>query len=195
MRYPKNYTVIDTETTGLDVKKDMAIEICAVKVTKDMPDETKTWLIRPSFALDPFIINLTGITDAELEANGMDEKACLSEFAEFIDGDVLVGHYLSKYDIPLLRHRMRFHEISLRDTANRWVDTAALYKARALNIEQAWDEDTMEFSTRVLETMSHEKFNLGLAFRTLTGADPVDAHRALGDCLMVKEVYKKLVYG
>lgn len=32
MRYPRSFTIIDTETTGLDVKKEMAWEISAIKM-------------------------------------------------------------------------------------------------------------------------------------------------------------------
>ena len=65
-----NYTVIDLEMTGLDVKKDRVIEIGAVKVRKGQVVDTFGTLVYSKVPVPDHVTKLTGITN-EMLAEGM----------------------------------------------------------------------------------------------------------------------------
>ncbi|MCL2882594.1 MAG: exonuclease domain-containing protein [Coriobacteriia bacterium] len=83
--------LIDTETTGFSPDKDELIEVALVRMRGAKILATYDTLIRPSRSLPPEIVELTSITDAELEqAPHLDEVA--AEIREFIGDRDLVAH-------------------------------------------------------------------------------------------------------
>ena len=65
--FPKNYIVIDIETTGLDTSIDSIIEIGAIKVVNNSVESTFSSLVKPpALEFDPdfddcdFLFNSTG---------------------------------------------------------------------------------------------------------------------------------------
>jgi len=95
------FVSIDLETTGLDPSVHEIIEIGAVRFVDGLPADEFQTLIRPRYPLDPFITELTGITDADLEhAPPFDEVA--APLLEYIGKDVLVGQNL-EFDLGFLR--------------------------------------------------------------------------------------------
>ena len=65
--FPDSYIIIDIETTGLDPIYDEIIEITALKVNQDKIVDTFTTLIKPTKPINPFITELTGITNDMVE--------------------------------------------------------------------------------------------------------------------------------
>ena len=59
--YPKNYVVVDIETTGFSALNDEIIELSALKVEEDELVEDFSTLVNPMRYVSPFILNLTGI--------------------------------------------------------------------------------------------------------------------------------------
>lgn len=127
--FPKNYTVIDIETTGLDFRHDDIIEIGALKIRDSKVIERFSTLIKPkeyhyivdgqyigsdeienykhiNFKhypknyIDNFIVELTGITNEMLE-NAPYAENVISNFFDFIKGDILLGHNVN-FDINFL---------------------------------------------------------------------------------------------
>ena len=89
-----DYVVIDSETTGLDVKWDRIIELAGIKFRAGQEVGRFESLINPGFEIDEFIAELTGITNDKLQqARPQDEV--LPEFLSFVGDDVLVGHNVS----------------------------------------------------------------------------------------------------
>ena len=86
-----NGLVVDLETTGLDPKKDKIIEIGAVRIRKGKIVDSFSRLVNPGRRLNERIIEITGITDAELEGASYIEEI-LPEFLEFAGEDDLIGH-------------------------------------------------------------------------------------------------------
>ena len=74
------YISIDLETTGLNPKQDKIIEIGAVKVEEGKITDTFSQLINPGRRLEERIVELTGITDKDLEQYRYIEKDGLYEF-------------------------------------------------------------------------------------------------------------------
>lgn len=110
---PRNFTVIDIETTGLDPRYDDIIEIGAIKVRDNTITDTFESLIKPEGYyyedddgnelfeyVDDFITNLTGITNEMLET-APDVKLVLPKFIDFIKDDILIGHNVN-FDINFL---------------------------------------------------------------------------------------------
>ena len=65
--------VFDTETTGIEFGKDAIIELGAVSLEKDGETGSMDRLVRlpEGKRLPPFITNLTGITDEQLQVEGV----------------------------------------------------------------------------------------------------------------------------
>ena len=76
-----NYTVIDLEMTGLDVKKDKVIEIGAVKVRGGIVVDTFGTLVDSKADIPERVTELTGITN-EMAAGGMSEDEAMERQQE-----------------------------------------------------------------------------------------------------------------
>lgn len=100
-----HYVVIDIETTGLSEEKNQIIEIGAVKCV----DEECTYfqsLVRINGTIPKNIVELTGISDEMLTAEG---RACgdvLKDFLAFIQGFDLVGYNIG-FDLAFLNASLR----------------------------------------------------------------------------------------
>ena len=103
----KKYIVLDTETTGLEVKAGhRVIEIGAVLVNdrKKSEDHFHTYL-NPSRLIDEEATKVHGINNSDLEDSpSFDEIA--EEFIEFIDGATLVIHN-APFDIGFLNNELQ----------------------------------------------------------------------------------------
>lgn len=89
-----NYTVIDLEMTGLNPKKDKVIEIGAVRVRNHQMQERYTRFVNPKRTIPDRVVELTGITDADIYL-GIDENEAMRQLLDFIGQDVIVGHNVS----------------------------------------------------------------------------------------------------
>jgi len=69
----ENIIIFDTETTGIDHKRDEIIELAALRVSYGEVVEEFDYLIKlsPGKSLSAFISDLTGITKEQLEAEGV----------------------------------------------------------------------------------------------------------------------------
>lgn len=93
--FPLKGIILDTETTGLDARKDEIIEIGMVAFTFDaagrIGDVTATFggLRQPAMRIPPNIIKLTGITDDMVAGHSIDMTA-LEALVE--PADLLIAH-------------------------------------------------------------------------------------------------------
>ena len=87
------YIVIDLETTGLSAKLDKIIEIGAVKFVEGKEQEVFSSYINPGVKLPERIVELTGITDADVQDAPYIEEV-LDELEAFLGGEILLGHNL-----------------------------------------------------------------------------------------------------
>tara|TARA_B100001094_G_scaffold327895_1_gene387115 strand:+ start:1121 stop:1837 length:717 start_codon:yes stop_codon:yes gene_type:complete len=103
----KKYIVLDTETTGLEVKAGhRVIEIGAVLLNdrKKSEDHFHTYL-NPSRLIDEEASKVHGISNADLEDSpSFDEIA--EEFIQFIDGATLVIHN-APFDVGFLNNELK----------------------------------------------------------------------------------------
>ena len=82
---------LDLETTGLDQRSDMIIEIGAVKFRGDEEIEQFSALINPGRDIPPFIRDLTGISNEDV-SGAPSIEAVLPDLIEFLGDHPMIGH-------------------------------------------------------------------------------------------------------
>ncbi|WP_456479421.1 3'-5' exonuclease [Nautilia sp.] len=117
--------VVDTETTGLDRKKDEIISIGAVIVKNNRILLSKKFhiFVKPSKPLSIESIKIHKITPDMLK-NALEPETAIKKFLNFIKNRPLVGYYL-EFDIAMLNKlTKRYLGIKL---PNRQIEISAVY--------------------------------------------------------------------
>jgi len=173
------FTVLDTELTGLDERRDDIISIGALHMQGGRIELGNTFqeLVQPKAILDGRTVVIHGITPSELEARPTID-AVLAAFTDYVAGTVLVGHCLS-LDLGFLnRDAKRSKHDRFRQAA---VDTLSLY---------GWlrrrSADHPGFSR---DLPDQSLFDLAAAFDI-----PVEvAHTALGDAYVTAQLFQRFL--
>lgn len=161
--------VLDTETTGLDVKNDRIVALGAVRMhgMRVFPREIVDLLIHPERPIPPRATAVHGITDAMV--------ASAPAFAELADriqsiceGLVLVGHNIG-FDIAMIEREMTL-------VGRDWPRPVAL---DTLNLYAALRPDRQKLD---LEAIAAD-----------LGVEPRGRHTALGDALMTAEIFRRMM--
>ena len=90
-----SYCVVDIETSGLDAAKDEIIEIAALRVKNGEPEDELSMLIKADAVIPDEVTKLTGLTNEQLEQQGISLYDGLTKFKDFIGADKLVCHNAS----------------------------------------------------------------------------------------------------
>ncbi|HJA65429.1 DNA polymerase III subunit epsilon [Lachnoclostridium sp. An169] len=90
----KSYIAFDVETTGLDPQENEIIEIGALKVRDGKVADRFMEFIHPLSPISTYITGLTGITN-DMVADARPRKQVVSDFIDFCEDDVLIGHNVS----------------------------------------------------------------------------------------------------
>lgn len=163
--FPSDYTVVDIETTGLSASTNEIIEISALKVRNDKIINRFSSLIKPQKPIGSFITNLTGITN-DMVSTAPDITKVLPEFTDFLEEDCIIGHNVH-FDINFIYENLKRH-----------------FDKELLNDYT----DTMRLSRKYCKFKSHRLSYLAEQFDISTEGH----HRALNDCIMTYEIYKKI---
>ena len=161
-----DYTVIDLETTGLDVHDDEIIEYGAIRIRNGEPVASFASFVHIEKNLPKDIIQLTGIQPENL-MDGKEPQEALREFLLFIGNDILVGHTIS-FDMEFLREACK--RMNVEVPSNRCYDIAKIARKKLHRIS----------NYKLLTLVRH--YQLG---------DKIE-HRAIPDCRIIYEVYCKL---
>ena len=126
--------VFDTETTGVDFRKDRIIEIGAVSLEAGAETGGMDLFVRlpEGRRLDPFITNLTGITDERLEAEGVGDEEAARAFAALLEGAErpLIVAYNAQFDLNFLYPLLRPWGLAEALIKPRFLDAMTVYKDR-----------------------------------------------------------------
>jgi DNA helicase-2/ATP-dependent DNA helicase PcrA len=157
-------TVLDTETTGLDLRIDEAVELAARRNGREFyriirPSSDRLWLRLEEAS------RIHGVTRERIEAEGVSAQEAFAEFSEFIAGSVVAGHNLIAYDWPLLQRQSGGF------------------------LQAAGQADTLELSRRLLKLNRYRLENVVEHF----GLPKRDAHHAMEDVKMTEDVLAQLV--
>ena len=165
--YVADYVVFDLETTGISPKTDEVVEISAVKVEHGKVTDEFSTLVNPKQRIPYGASRVNGITD-DMVAEAPFFEQVLEEFLEFIEGFVLVGHNIARFDMNFLyRDVEKYFERSL---ANDYIDTLQMARRELPNLEHHRLTDLAEYY----------------------GISAEGAHRALNDCRMNQQVFEKM---
>ena len=143
--YVADYVVFDLETTGISPKTDEVVEISAVKVEHGKVTDEFSTLVNPKQRIPYGASRVNGITD-DMVAEAPFFEQVLEEFLEFIEGFVLVGHNIARFDMNFLyRDVEKYFERSL---PNDYIDTKKNKKNRA-KIKKITEESIRQKQNRV----------------------------------------------
>lgn len=150
--FPDDYIVIDFETTGLSRQWDEIIEMGALKVIGGDVVDTFSTFVKPSLPLDPFITELTGITN-EMLADAPSIENVMPLFLDFIRNSIIVGHNVT-FDLSFLRNNTD----------------------KELNIDYI---DTLRLSRKLYNGMEHHRLS---DMAEYLGFPREQMHRSIDDC-------------
>ncbi len=149
----ESYVSIDLETTGLNPKTDKIIEVGMVKVVRGERRESLSMLVNPGRRLEERIVELTGLSDRDLEGEPYIEEI-LPEVLRFIG------------ELPLLGHSVLFDYSFLKRAA---VNSRLEFEKQAV--------DTLKVARKYLADLEHRSLDYLCQYYKI----PHQAHRALPD--------------
>ena len=165
---PDSYTVLDTETTGLNPEENQMIEIACIRIQEGVVTDEFQRLICCQVPLPNVIRELTGITDEMLAEKGIPFSQALRELLAFLGDDWIVGHN-AEFDITFLLAACK--KVGIEAPTMKTIDTIQLSR-KALGRKVA-------------------NFRL----ETLVGYYQIadkQSHRALSDARLIAQLYDKL---
>lgn len=166
LAFPDNYTVIDIETTGLDINHDFIIEVAAIKIAEKKEIKTFQKLIQSPIELTSRIKALTGISN-EMLVHGVSFLSIADDLISFIGSDTIVGHSVL-FDISFL--------------------SKALLNLSRASIENCYI-DTLPLSQKVFPELVHHRLkDIACYYKFNT----LHAHRALADCQMNFQIFEAM---
>ena len=163
----KSYVCFDLETTGLDPLYNEIIEIGALKVRDGKVAERFMEFIHPQEEISQMITNLTGITN-EMVANARPANAVISDFLEFCEDDVLIGHNVG-FDYSFM-------------------------KSGASNLGLTFEKfgiDTFKIAQRTLKSLPSKSLSSLCEYYQI---EKKAAHRAYYDALATAKLYQTLAH-
>lgn len=136
----KAVVFFDTETTGLEAESCQIIELAAIRVEKTergtlrMADSADVFVKLPEGERIPQkIVELTGITDEQLENEGITEAEAAARFTELISGGrVLLVAHNAQFDLLFTAEMLRRHGNGGPEAlkAADYLDSLTVYKDR-----------------------------------------------------------------
>lgn len=103
---PDTFVVFDLETTGLRAESHEIIEVAAIRYEKGRTaQDTYQSLIRPRKSVPKKITEITGITQAMVEADGRQVDDVLKEFRDFV-GELRLVSFNAEFDMAFLQNAM-----------------------------------------------------------------------------------------
>ena len=165
--------VFDTETTGLNTKKDTILSIGAVKIKGDkiLTSESFELFLKPSNTISPESIKIHHIRPCDLD-NAIEPSEGVKRFVEFIGNRPLVGYYL-EFDMAMMNRLVKpWLGITL---PNREIEVSGLYFDKKIALIPQGNID-LRFDT-ILRDLKIPKMG---------------QHNALNDAIMTAMVYIKL---
>lgn len=170
------YVVFDTETTGLNPKKDEILSIGAVKIknNKILTSQTFEMFIQNSCDISSESKKIHGIREVDL-LNAKTTIEVIPEFLKFIGSRPLVGYYL-EFDIAMINKYVKpWLGIKL---PNKQIEVSEIYYNQKIEFIPQGNID-LRFDT-ILQDCKIP--NMG-------------AHNAVNDAIMTAMIYLKLTQG
>lgn len=165
LRFPKDYTVLDLETTGVNPNVDKIIELSAIKYRDNQEVDRFSTLVNPRRWLSKEVQDITHIRPWDLkQAPTIDQV--IGDFDKFLGNDTIVGYNVN-FDVNFTYDAMEEHLGKIMD--NNFVDVKRIAQ-RELTLDKYKQVDVVEHYGMLSE----------------------GAHRAINDCEMCNAIFQKL---
>jgi DNA polymerase-3 subunit epsilon len=167
------FVVYDTETTGLNPKKDEILSIGALKIKGDkiITSEKFELFVKPTRLISEESIKIHQIRNIDLQ-NGSDPKEAIEKFLHFIGARPLIGYYL-EFDVKMINKYLKpYLGIKL---PNKQIEVSGIYHDKKMKFIPDGQID-LRFDT-IME-------DLGLPI--------FGKHDAINDAIMTGMIYLKL---
>jgi len=167
------YIVFDTETTGLNPKKDDIVSIGAVKIkdNKILTSQTFEVFIKNSCEMSSRSIEIHRIRPIDLQ-NAKTTEIAIREFLDFIGSRPLVGYYL-EFDVSMINKYIKpMLGITL---PNKKIEVSEIYFDQTISLIP--------------------QGNIDLRFDTILkncGVPDMGVHNAVNDAIMTAMIFLKL---
>lgn len=162
----KDYVCFDLETTGFGKTAEI-IEIGAIKVRDGTTVDKFSELVKPTNRISGVVTALTGISQKDV-ADARNISEVLPDFLEFIGNDILLGHNIASFDIPIVRRNVA-------------VVMRAMFEPNYI--------DTM-YLAKMLPGVPDHKLQTMLDYYGIVNER---AHRAFEDCEATSKLFNALV--
>lgn len=129
--------MFDTETTGLDFQKDRILEYGCLRVRDNQVVDTLRLLARTGKTIPAEASAIHGITQADIDREGIDAKDACLQVMKFLGGDLVLGVNNLFFDLQMLEVECNRHGVS-RPKAINWYDVGMLHKG--MMIGQVWNQ-------------------------------------------------------
>jgi len=179
--YKNRFVVLDTETTGLDYRKDSVISFGGVRIENleiNISDSLEM-IIKTETAGDKESIAVHGIRNVDAQA-GEERKLFFEKLLYYLQGDILVGHHVM-FDKNILSNNMKeYFPITL---LNPLIDTLdlAVYYEQLLTSKNLYADEVIKKDFSLDKLI--ERYNIKASGR----------HTSIGDALITSELFLKLV--
>ncbi|PQJ74704.1 3'-5' exonuclease [Polaribacter gangjinensis] len=162
------FVILDTETTGLNIKHDKILSIGAIAVKNEsinVADSFECFVKQAIF--DKNTVEIHGIR--KYDSQKIAEEKAIQDFLKFIKNAVLVGHHIN-FDIEMLNNSLS--KMGVPKLKNILLDTGNLHKKTLL--------DTTDHHFSLDELIKMYKIT------------PHDRHNALGDAMITAQLFLKI---
>ncbi|MBA4372164.1 MAG: hypothetical protein C0402_04820 [Thermodesulfovibrio sp.] len=172
--------VLDTELTGLELKKNSIVSIGAIAMTGTRIDFASTlyMLVKPETALTSKSVVVHGIMPSDL-LEVPDIATALQKLSAFVGNRVIVGHFIS-LDMGFINKYLKLFQN--RVLRNPVLDTCRLHdwlRSEEKGFGRHFDNDLP----------NKDLFTLARRY----GIEVSGAHNALSDAFITAQVYQRLV--
>ncbi len=167
------FVVFDTETTGLDPKKDEILSIGAVKIkdNKILTSQTFEVYLKNSKDICSKSIAIHRIRECDLQS-AMEPETAIKEFLHFIGSRTLIGYYL-EFDVEMINKYIKpMMGVTL---SNNMIEVSEIYFEKTITLIPQGNID-LRFDT-ILKNCNVP--NMGV-------------HNAVNDAIMTAMIYLKL---
>ena len=132
-----NIIVLDTETTGLDFRKDEIIEFAALRAVQEegrtvVAEEFDLFIkLTPGRRLSQFITDLTGITQDMLDNEGVEKSEAAQRFTQMLAHEnTLIVAYNAQFDLQFIFYLLMDNGAAECLKGTKMLDALTVYKDR-----------------------------------------------------------------
>jgi DNA polymerase-3 subunit epsilon len=170
-----SYVVLDTETTGLDIKTDQIITLGAVRIqNQEIPvHDVLSCSIRQNIFHKNDAVSIHGLV--QTEKKGVPGDEAMSTFFSFIHSDIIIGHHIG-FDVKMIEKTSSMNGGGT--IKNLILDTSIMAK----RLDNPMSPESLDGKNYSLDVLC-KRFDIVTK----------DRHTALGDAFLTALLFMKLI--